>query len=68
MESFVENKYFSWPLQKDKKAHHETAYFSTKFYYFYIDQIISRFFLKQLRGHVEHGDVPKIFLCEFLIF
>jgi hypothetical protein len=48
--------------KKDKKCH-EKAYFSTKFYHFYIDYIKSRFFLERLHGHVEHGVVT--FLFEF---
>jgi hypothetical protein len=48
----------------------EKIYFSTKFCYFYIDHIKSRFFLKQLPEHVKRGDgdVPKIFLFEFFTF
>jgi hypothetical protein len=36
--------------------------------YFYTEHIKIRFFLKGLRGHVEHGDVHITYLFNFLIF
>jgi hypothetical protein len=48
--------------------HHEKAYFSTKFCYFNIDHIKSRFLLKQLCRHVEHGHVQTFLFQFFDIF
>jgi hypothetical protein len=50
--------------KKDKNIRRERAYFSTKFYHFYIDHIKSWFLLKNLCRHVEHGYVQKIFLFQ----
>jgi hypothetical protein len=64
-QSFVKNEYSLCPMKKRQKYILRKAYFSTKFYHFYIDHIKSRFLFKQLCRHVEHGHIHTKFCFNF---